>query len=114
MGLDYYPAVLIATLPKIYDEMADAFRQIYGLQISARDLPTVVTFGSWIGGDSDGNPFVTAESTRDALDMARQTILDHYINATLELVRSLSPSTLQTGVSESLKRALEVLRRRYR
>jgi phosphoenolpyruvate carboxylase len=107
MGLDYYPAVLIATLPKIYDEMADAFQQIYGLQIPARDLPAVVTFGSWIGGDRDGNPFVTAESTANALEMARQTILDYYINATRELLRSLSPSTSQTGVSEHLKRALE-------
>ena len=107
MGLAYYPAVLIATLPKIYDEMADAFWQIYGLQVSAGDLPTVVTFGSWIGGDRDGNPFVTAQSTREALVMARQTILDHYINATRELVRLLSPSTFQTGVSKQLKRALD-------
>ncbi len=106
MGLAYYPAVLIATLPKIYDEMADAFRQVYGLQISAGDLPTVVTFGSWIGGDRDGNPFVTARSTREALEMARQTILDHYIKAMQELVRLLSPSTFQTGASEHLKRAL--------
>jgi phosphoenolpyruvate carboxylase len=107
MGLAYYPEVLIATIPKIYDEMADAFRQIYGLQVSAGDLPTVVTFGSWIGGDRDGNPFVTAQSTSEALVMARQTILDHYVNATLELVRLLSPSTFQTGVSEQLKRALK-------
>jgi phosphoenolpyruvate carboxylase len=107
MGLDYYPAVLIATLPKVYDEMADAFRQVYGLEISARDLPTIVMFGSWIGGDRDGNPFVTAELTRDALEMARQTILDHYINAARELLRLLSPSAFQTRASEQLMRALE-------
>jgi phosphoenolpyruvate carboxylase len=107
MGLDYYPAVLIATLPKIYDEIADAFRQVYGLQVSARDLPTIVTFGSWIGGDRDGNPFVTPESTGEALEMARQTILGHYINATRELLRLLSPSAFQTGVSEGLKHALD-------
>jgi phosphoenolpyruvate carboxylase len=107
MGLDYYPAVLIATLPKIYDEIADAFRQVYGLQVSARDLPTVVTFGSWIGGDRDGNPFVTPESTGEALEMARQTILGHYIDATRELLRLLSPSAFQTGLSEGLKRALD-------
>jgi phosphoenolpyruvate carboxylase len=112
MGLDYYPSVLIATLPKIYDEMADAFRQIYGLQISASDLPAVVTFGSWIGGDRDGNPFVTPELTSDALEMARQTILDHYINAARELSRLLSPSTFQTGVSEDLQRALELYQAR--
>jgi phosphoenolpyruvate carboxylase len=107
MGLDFYPAVLIATLPKIYDEIAGAFRQVYGLQVSARDLPTVVTFGSWIGGDRDGNPFVTPESTGEALEMARQTILGHYINAARELLRLLSPSAFQTGVSEGLKHALD-------
>ncbi|HJQ69019.1 MAG TPA: phosphoenolpyruvate carboxylase [Blastocatellia bacterium] len=107
MGLAYYPAVLIATLPQIYEEMAGAFRQVYGLEISAADLPTVVTFGSWIGGDRDGNPFVTARSTREALEIARRTILDHYINAARELVKLLSPSTFQTGASEALTRSLD-------
>src|SRR5205085_5851295 len=79
MGLDYYPSVLIATLPKLYDEISDALRFAYGIDITARDLPVMVEFGSWIGGDRDGNPFVTPEATSAALEMARGVILDHYV-----------------------------------
>src|SRR5436853_5164861 len=107
MGLDYYPSVLIATLPKLYDEISAALRYAYGIDITARDLPVMVEFGSWIGGDRDGNPFVTPEATSAALEMARGVILDHYVNATRELIRQLSPSDMQAAVSRELSAALE-------
>src|SRR5438874_6251153 len=53
MGLDYYPACLIRTLPEVYEEMADAFRDVYGADLRTGELPRVVRFGSWIGGDRD-------------------------------------------------------------
>ncbi len=57
MGLDYYSGCLISTLPQLYNEFADAFRQIYECKLSADELPTFLRFGSWIGGDRDGNPY---------------------------------------------------------
>jgi phosphoenolpyruvate carboxylase len=107
MGLDYYPSGVIGTLSSLYEEMAEAFRQVYGCTIAAHDLPTVVRFGSWIGGDRDGNPLVTADSTRAALSMARQMILDHYLSATDELLERLSPSVRQAGVSPEFRQALD-------
>jgi phosphoenolpyruvate carboxylase len=107
MGLDYYPSVLIETLPKLYDEISDALVYAYGVEVSARELPLMVEFGSWIGGDRDGNPFVTPDATSAALEMARGVILDHYINATRELIRQLSPSDMQTAVSRELTGALD-------
>jgi phosphoenolpyruvate carboxylase len=106
MGLDYYPSVLITTLPKLYDEISDAIHFAYGVEVKARELPDVVEFGSWIGGDRDGNPFVTPEATSAALEMARGVILDHYVNATRELIRQLSPSDMQAAVSKELTAAL--------
>jgi phosphoenolpyruvate carboxylase len=106
MGLDYYPGCLIATLPGLYEEMAEAFRQTYRCEITARELPRVVLFGSWIGGDRDGNPYVTRDCTRDALEMARATILHHYVNATEALRQRLSPSVRQVAVSPALLRRL--------
>jgi phosphoenolpyruvate carboxylase len=106
MGLDYYPSVLITTLPKLYDEISDALGYAYGVEVSARALPLMIEFGSWIGGDRDGNPFVTPDATSAALEMARGVILDHYINATRELIRQLSPSDMQTAVSSELINAL--------
>ncbi|HYE64306.1 MAG TPA: phosphoenolpyruvate carboxylase, partial [Pyrinomonadaceae bacterium] len=107
MGLDYYHSSLIETVPQLYEELADAFRRAYGQMLSPRDLPTLVRFGSWIGGDRDGNPYVTADSTHDALRMARQMILEHYVSATEELIERLSPSVRQVAVSQALRSALD-------
>jgi len=107
MGLDYYPACLVATLPEVYEEMADAFRDVYGCTLRAGEQPRVVRFGSWIGGDRDGNPFVTPNCTRDALLMAREVILDFYAAAVAELHERLSASAKQARVSDALVAALE-------
>jgi len=107
MGLDYYQACLIRALPEVYGEMADAFRETYGREVETSELPRVVRFGSWIGGDRDGNPFVTADCTRDALSMARELILDFYVEAAGELHERLSASTKQARASEGLTSALE-------
>src|SRR5262249_30629884 len=107
MGLDYYPVCLIPTLPEVYDEMSAAFRRVYGREVLSAELPNVMEFGSWIGGDRDGNPNVTPESTRAALEMARRAILEYYIGAIQELVRRLSMSSRQVGVSEDLSRAVD-------
>src|SRR5438270_8352630 len=107
MGLDYDPACLIRTLPEVYEEMADAFREVYGGDLRTSDLPRVVRFGSWIGGDRDGNPYVTPECTRDALLMARDSILDFYIASVGELHERLSTSAKQSRTSLALAAALE-------
>jgi phosphoenolpyruvate carboxylase len=106
MGLDYYHACLIRAIPEVYEEIADAFRETYGREVGADEIPRVVRFGSWIGGDRDGNPFVTAACTRDALTMARELILDFYVDSVAELHERLSASTKQARVSESLNAAL--------
>ncbi len=107
MGLDYYPDVLINTLPEVYTEIAKGFHQTYGVELQAHQLPSVINFGSWIGGDRDGNPYVTPETTRNALIMARHTILDYYIEAIDRLQEQLSLSVHQANVSPSLRASLE-------
>ena len=107
MGLDYYPSVLFDTLPGLYDELAGDFREAYGEELPANALPRVLRFGSWIGGDRDGNPLVTPECTRDALQIARETILGYYIERVNDLIWQLSPSTHQVPVSMQLEAALD-------
>ncbi len=106
MGLDYYP-LLIAAVPLVYREIEESFRQIYGVPIDSTALPAVIRFGSWIGGDRDGHPYVTPGVTRDALRMARHRILDHYFRATEALVDHLSSSDAQVGVSAELRTELD-------
>ncbi len=106
MGLDYYPSVLFETLPGLYDQLADDFREAYGETVAANELPRVLRFGSWIGGDRDGNPLVTPACTRDALQIARETILAYYVERVNDLIWQLSPSTYQTPASTELQAAL--------
>jgi phosphoenolpyruvate carboxylase len=107
MGLDYYPGVLFDTLPNVYEEFADDFRAAYGGDLRAHELPLLFRFGSWIGGDRDGNPNVTPQCTRDALEMARRTVIDYYLQKIDDLIWRLSPSVLQAGISEALRRSLD-------
>jgi phosphoenolpyruvate carboxylase len=102
MGLDYFPMVLFDTVPKLYAELEDSLREVYALSPGAQNLPDLLRFGSWIGGDRDGNPFVTAESTRLALQRARALVLDHYLSEIFRLSDQLSPSVRRVGASERL------------
>jgi phosphoenolpyruvate carboxylase len=99
MGLDYFPMVLFETLPRLFSELEESLRDVYG---SNAEVPELLSFGSWIGGDRDGNPFVTAACTREALSMARHVIIDHYIAETRRLIEHLSMSTRRIGVSDAL------------
>jgi phosphoenolpyruvate carboxylase len=102
MGLRYFRLSLFDALPKIYAEIAESFRDVYGLDLDENNLPNLVNFGSWIGGDRDGNPLVTADCIRGALEMARALILREYLNDVEALSDRLSSSRRQTGVSEEL------------
>ncbi|HEX6133758.1 MAG TPA: phosphoenolpyruvate carboxylase [Longimicrobiales bacterium] len=107
MGLDYYVNVLFDTIPELYGAIADALRRSHGTAPAAAELPCVVRFGSWIGGDRDGNPYVTPAITRAALQRARETILDFYIRTLESFVERLSASTHQVAVSGALERRLD-------
>lgn len=106
MGLDFYGASLIRTIPQLYDDIAQAFRAVYGVEVAARDLPTCVHFGSWIGGDRDGNPFVTAAVTREALQAARRVALDSHVRAAAMAMDAVSSSTLQVDVDDAVRERL--------
>jgi phosphoenolpyruvate carboxylase len=106
MGLDHYPMCLFDTLPKIFSEIADSFREVYGVKMADHEVPQVLYFGSWIGGDRDGNPLVTPDTTREALERARNAIMGHYVAETQRMLEQLSPSARQVPVSKELRARL--------
>src|SRR6185437_6127570 len=90
MGLDYYDASLFGTIPVLYREIAAALDAEFPPSTSLSEddpashtrltaLPTMIRFGSWIGGDRDGNPFVVASTTSDSLAMARNLLRSYYL-----------------------------------
>lgn len=107
MGLRYFRLSLFDCLPRIYDEIVEAFRDVYGLALDESTVPNIIHFGSWIGGDRDGNPLVKPECTRDALEMARAVILREYLDDVESLSDRLSSSRLQVSISDDLLAQLE-------
>jgi phosphoenolpyruvate carboxylase len=108
MALDYYESSLFDTLPVLYAEVASAFAAEYpaeqatGSVTDICDLPQLIRFGSWIGGDRDGNPFVTPQATREALAMAHSLLLTHYRRRLQNIFEQLASSTQQVPVSADL------------
>jgi phosphoenolpyruvate carboxylase len=99
MGLRYFRLSLFETLPRIYAEVAESMRDVYGLVLEVADLPNLLSFGSWIGGDRDGNPLVKPECVKDALEQARTMIIREYVRGVELLSDCLSSSLRQADVS---------------
>jgi len=71
----YLARILYRVLPVFYEELADAVETVYGARI---ELPPVLRFGTWVGGDMDGNPNVNADTVRAALALQSARVLAEY------------------------------------
>src|ERR1700761_4359749 len=107
MGLDYYHASIFATVPALYAELATAFTAEYGRELTPAEMPLMLTFGSWIGGDRDGNPFVTQDVTISAITDAREHVLAFYREQVQSLFDLLTSSVHQVDTSVALRKKLE-------
>src|SRR5918999_393352 len=87
-GLLVFEQSLWHALPRYLRELDRALHAHTSKRLPLDVSP--IRFGSWMGGDRDGNPNVTPEVTRQAIAQARRLILDHYIAATTELMDRLS------------------------
>jgi len=113
MGIDHYRESLVEPLPEFYRDLAEAFSEVYGEEVIPADLPCLIQFGSWIGGDRDGNPFVTPSATRDALERARESILRIYVDNIEELRELLTASACRVGVAQELLDAIAQALHKY-
>ena len=87
-GLSYFNDTIFAGLPKFVRRMDSALIN-QGLPRIPLDH-SIVRFSSWMGGDRDGNPFVTATCTRDVVYLARITAVNLYFNSIQNLIFHLS------------------------
>jgi len=77
-GLSYYQTTFLRELPRLYAKVEDTLAG-HDPAGHVRELPAFLRIGSWIGGDRDGNPFVTAEVLERTLAMQAETALDFYL-----------------------------------
>lgn len=102
-GLQFYRTSLFEAVPRLFERYHDAVSEVLGPP--QRDH-CCIRFHSWIGGDRDGNPNVTAEVTRMALDRSRQMITDEYLQALDRIVPRLSISEKIVAVPRPHRDAL--------
>ncbi len=103
-GLYFFEETLFDAVPALHDKLAQALAQYYpGKQF---DIPAFFQFGSWIGGDRDGNPLVTNEVTRRAVNENRLSALRRYRLRLSDLARTLSASERNTRVSVGFRQVL--------
>ncbi|RDI21844.1 phosphoenolpyruvate carboxylase type 1 [Rhodococcus sp. AG1013] len=102
VGLRYYDASLFEVVPQINADLRDGLRARWpGSTLLAEPM---LRPGSWIGGDRDGNPFVTAEVVGRATHRAAETALEHHLEELEVLERELSMSARLVTVTAELDR----------
>ena len=105
--LFYLVEILYRVVPVFYEEIAQALEKVYGLPAGTARVPSVLHFGSWAGGDMDGNPDVHAKSMRETLARQQQVIVNSYFQECQELAQRLSQSASRVAVSAELLKRLE-------
>jgi phosphoenolpyruvate carboxylase len=99
-GLSYYDYTFFSELPRLYGALED---ELSGPK--SRDNQPLASFlrvGSWIGGDRDGNPFVTAEVLRETMRVQSATAISRHLDELHELGGELSLSATLTPISPAL------------
>ena len=103
-GLWYLDSTLYQALPRLHSDMERALKLHYpDVKAPARWL----VFGSWIGGDRDGNPNVNARVTADILALHRRLAVEKMHNGVLHLLHTLTVSDLRDTVSPAVRRLLK-------
>jgi phosphoenolpyruvate carboxylase len=100
-ALRYYQSSIFATVPALQRDMERLAADRFGVEI---DNPRAISMGSWIGGDRDGNPFVTAPVLRLAVEAQAETVLRHHLTSLFALSRELSMSARLIEVTPELQR----------
>ena len=103
-GLHFFNETLFEAVPDLLDKLERALGNAYPDE--QFKIPPFFQFGSWVGGDRDGNPFVTNEVTRSTILENRLTGLRRYRRRLSELVRALSITERAMPVPDSFRQAL--------
>ena len=108
-GLAYFNECLFEAVPNTYRNFENALTRVCGLTKDGKPkvtVPSFLRFGSWIGGDRDGNPNVKPETTAMALRMQSQTVLLKYLNSITDLIDRLTHSDKMCTPSQAFLESL--------
>jgi phosphoenolpyruvate carboxylase len=102
--LFYFDETLFDITPRLYDDLREALAEYYPDEEFY--IPTFLEYGSWVGGDRDGNPTITLDHTRQIVAQHKDLALAKYLKAVRGLSDRLSQSRHYVGISEALEQSL--------
>ena len=94
-ALSYYHTTFLRQIPRLYAEIEAA--------LPGHEIASFFRMGNWIGGDRDGNPYVTADTLRMALSRQAETVLRYYLTEIHELGAELSVSAMLAPVTPEMR-----------
>ncbi|NKI34614.1 phosphoenolpyruvate carboxylase [Wenzhouxiangella sp. XN79A] len=109
----YYLAnVLYRVAPVLHENLAEAVHAVWGVDLHPSAVPTLLRFGSWVGGDMDGNPNVGPDTVLDTLAEQRRQVIGNYLREVRRLNRLLSQTARRVSVSEEVSERIAATRER--
>ena len=96
---------LVTIVPRLFRDIEIALNKVYPGEMI--DVSAFLSFGSWIGGDRDGNPFVTHDVTEQTIKLNQETILKYYITQIVSLGGLLSHAGLFISAGQMLHDSIE-------
>ncbi len=105
-GLHYFRESLFSAVPQVYRNLERTVARIYSGKDETINVPSFIRFGSWIGGDRDGNPFVKPKTTVMALCLQSREILQEYEKRLQVLSHILTHSSKLCTPSEAFQKSL--------
>lgn len=109
----YYLAnVLYRIAPIVHERLAEAVGAVWGVELRPDQLPTMLRFGSWVGGDMDGNPNVGAATVLATLAEQRRQVIGNYLGEVERLKRLLSQTLGRIEIEPTLVERLAAYRAR--
>ena len=110
-GLIYFSSTLTDVVPEVYRDLESTIRETY--PDFDQPVPPLLSFGSWIGGDRDGNPNVTPQKTASALALMKDACVSHHEAHVRALGSRITLSERVAGEPEPLRVLIENLEQRF-
>ena len=115
-GLYYFNVSLFDAVPRSYRNLENALRRVYGDELDPETpivVPDYLRFGSWIGGDRDGNPFVTAQTMEMAIALQKRTVIRRYLEDVTKLSFILTQTQPLCEINADLATDIELSEQRF-
>lgn len=103
----YLVEILYRLVPAFYEEIALALGKAFAVPADSFELPCILSFGSWVGGDMDGHPEVHAKTIRETLARHQHVLLGAYITECQKLAERLSQGEQRVSVTHKITQRIE-------